>query len=68
MRQPIVLSSSLLVVVALAFASSASAATLYAGPDGTATSGCYYDIPCSLDGATKAAVPGDTVVLKDGIY
>src|SRR4051794_5860568 len=66
MRHPIVLSSSLLVV--LACASSASAVTLYAGPDGTATSGCYYDIPCSLDGATKLALPGDTVVLKDGIY
>jgi len=66
MRHPLVLCSSLL--TALALASSASATTLYAGPDGTATSGCYYDIPCSLDGATKAALPGDTVVLKDGIY
>ncbi|MEI9937609.1 MAG: MYXO-CTERM sorting domain-containing protein [Pseudomonadota bacterium] len=66
MKQPIVLGSSLLVV--LAFASSASAVTLYAAPDGTATTGCYYDIPCSLDGATKLALPGDTVVLKDGTY
>ena len=66
MKQPLVLTSSVLAVLALA--SSASATTLYAGPDGTATSGCYYDIPCSLDGATKAALPGDTVVLKDGIY
>ena len=66
MRQPIVLRSSLLAL--LAFAPSANAATLYAAPDATATTGCYYDFPCSLDGATKLAVPGDTVVLKDGVY
>jgi len=41
---------------------------MYVSPDGTATSGCYYDTPCNLDAAVKLTVPGDTVVLKDGIY
>jgi hypothetical protein len=66
MRQPILTRSSLL--AALAFAPSAGAVTMYVSPDGTATSGCYYDIPCNLDAAVKLTVPGDTVVLKDGIY
>jgi len=55
-------------LAALAFASSAGAVTMYVSPDGAASSGCYYDIPCSLDAATKLAVPGDTIVLKDGVY
>ena len=66
MRQPLAQCSSLL--AAFPLASSAHAVTMYVSPDGTATSGCYYDIPCNLDAAVKLTVPGDTVVLKDGIY
>jgi len=66
MRQPIVLCASLLVV--LAFAHSADAATLYASPGGTATTGCTRDMPCDLTSAATAAMAGDTVILMDGVY
>jgi MYXO-CTERM domain-containing protein len=66
MRQPVVLCSSFL--VSLAFAASASAGTLYVSPDGTATSGCTADLPCDLTSAATVAVPGDTVILKGGVY
>jgi MYXO-CTERM domain-containing protein len=56
-------------VVAVALASSAGAATLYAAPTGTATTGCATrGSACSLASAAAAAVAGDTVVLMDGVY
>jgi hypothetical protein len=56
-------------VAAVAFASSAGAATMYASPTGTATTGCTTRAnACSLASAATAAVAGDTVVLMDGVY
>ena len=56
-------------VAAAALGRPAGAATLYVSPAGTATTGCTTRAnPCSLAGASAAAVAGDTVVLMDGLY
>ena len=56
-------------VVLLAVARPAAAATIYVSPTGTATTGCDTRAnPCSLASAAAAAGAGDTVVLMDGVY
>lgn len=56
---------------ALAFASSASAATRYASPDGSGSpASCSESDPCALDDAVEGAVlaAGDRVELAPGTY
>lgn len=55
-------------LAALLFASTASAATLYVSPTGTATTGCTRADPCDLASGANASAPGDVVVLMDGVY
>jgi MYXO-CTERM domain-containing protein len=67
MRKSFILCAPFL--VSLALASSAGAATLYVSPTGTQTSGCLERCaPCTLSDGANAALPGDTVVLMDGVY
>ena len=56
-------------LVALVAASSAQAATIYVSPTATATSGCSLrSTACALGAGVAQAMPGDTVVLMDGVY
>jgi MYXO-CTERM domain-containing protein len=67
MRQPILLTSSL--IASLSLASGAQAATLYVSPTGTATTGCdTRACPCSITAVGGLAVAGDTVIFMDGVY
>jgi MYXO-CTERM domain-containing protein len=56
-------------MISVAFAATANAATtLYTSPTGTATTGCTRSAPCDLGSVATVAVPGDTVILMDGVY
>ncbi len=69
MRKSLFLCSSIFATLALAPA--ARAATWYVSPTGTATSaaGCATRAtPCTLGSSASGAMPGDVVVLMDGVY
>jgi hypothetical protein len=60
----------LALAAALAFAAPASAATLYAGPLGTAPigSGCLELSPCNFKTAAEGAASGDEVIVLPGVH
>jgi len=67
MRNALVLAPALL--AALALASPALAATYYVSPSGAFKSGCTArEMSCDLASGAALAMPGDTVVLMDGVY
>lgn len=56
-------------LVALGITARAQAATYYVAPEGTWTSGCTTrETSCDLASGAALAMPGDTVVLLDGVY
>ncbi len=58
------------VLLVLVFAASSRAAsTLYISPSGADTNACTLDLPCrTVSRANTAALSGDTVVVKAGVY
>lgn len=68
MRKSISFGSPLAVLLLATWPASA-ATTWYVSPDGPNSSGCVSrETPCSLGAAAHGAMPGDTVILTDGIY
>jgi MYXO-CTERM domain-containing protein len=66
MRQSISLCSFL---VALAYVNCIQAADLFVAPNGAAGCGCTSRTePCDLPTAASLAMPGDNVILMDGVY
>lgn len=55
-------------LAALTFAATASAATRYASPTGTASPNCLIDSPCDLTTAVNDTAYGDEVILLGGTY
>jgi hypothetical protein len=56
-------------VATLSAAAPAFATTWYVSPSGPNSSGCdSRETPCSLGAAASGAMPGDTVILTDGVY
>ncbi|MFL5843884.1 MAG: choice-of-anchor Q domain-containing protein [Solirubrobacteraceae bacterium] len=58
----------LALLLALLAPASASAATRYATPTGTADGSCTRTAPCALASAIGGSAPGDTIFVRGGTY